>query len=328
MKRNVAFLLAAALMISAVPSIPGVSANPFLKQVHAEENSTFEAYSNTVAIGTKDAAIDDIIIREPKAGSFQSGMNIYLQVEDLKLGDSPQVVVDAGDIKVEKVTVVDGNTLKIAIKRSSSKEASAIRITNLTLYLSSDIPEGVYALRLVTEESDKYEDNVFGSNYGDKDEPGKFDTKSMVLVKDFVRAVLPSNLKYDDSIRAMKIDVENNEMSIGARKVELNPACYISEGRVMIPLRVVVENLEAMNGSGGSVMWDDASKTISIISSSKTVAMSYGKTDMTINGVQVPMSGKVEIKDGVSFLPLRDLGNALGATQVTWDDDTKTATIQ
>ena len=44
------------------------------------------------------------------------------------------------------------------------------------------------------------------------------------------------------------------------------------------------------------------------------------------NGVSVPMDTKSVIKEGRTFLPVRALGQALGA-QIGWDSATRTVTI-
>ncbi|WP_442871981.1 stalk domain-containing protein, partial [Anaerotignum sp.] len=46
-----------------------------------------------------------------------------------------------------------------------------------------------------------------------------------------------------------------------------------------------------------------------------------------VNGAMIPATAAVEIKDNRMFLGMRDLGNALGVTDITWDQATKTATL-
>ena len=50
---------------------------------------------------------------------------------------------------------------------------------------------------------------------------------------------------------------------------------------------------------------------------------------MNMNGVGTALNAAPEIKDGRVFLPLRDLGYALGLSdnQITWDATTNTATL-
>ena len=48
---------------------------------------------------------------------------------------------------------------------------------------------------------------------------------------------------------------------------------------------------------------------------------------VTVNSSALPASSAVEIKDGRTFLPMRDLATALGVTDITWDSATRTATL-
>ena len=57
--------------------------------------------------------------------------------------------------------------------------------------------------------------------------------------------------------------------------------------------------------------------------------MTVGSDVMQINGVDINMSTPCEITDSRAFIPLRDLGYALGLndSKINWDDATKTATL-
>jgi hypothetical protein len=93
----------------------------------------------------------------------------------------------------------------------------------------------------------------------------------------------------------------------------------------MLPVRAVTEALS----SSAVVRWDDATKTVTITFGSRVISMSVGSKTMTINGVGVAMQAQCEITDSRAFIPLRDLGYALGLndSKINWDDATKTATL-
>ena len=93
----------------------------------------------------------------------------------------------------------------------------------------------------------------------------------------------------------------------------------------MLPVRAVTELLS----NSAIVRWDDATKTVTIAMGQRIVNMTVGSKMMVINGVNVAMQSKCEITDSRAFIPLRDLGYALGLndSQISWDDATKTATL-
>ena len=59
----------------------------------------------------------------------------------------------------------------------------------------------------------------------------------------------------------------------------------------------------------------------------KIIRMTAGEKKININGTEKATSAAVEIVNGRTFLPMRDLGNALGAEHITWDAATKTAVL-
>ena len=114
-------------------------------------------------------------------------------------------------------------------------------------------------------------------------------------------------------------------MYAGSTEIALDVPAYISNGYTMLPVRAVTE---ALSGSA-IVRWDDATKTVTIAFGQRIVNMTVGSKMMVINGVNVAMQAKCEITDSRSFIPLRDLGYALGLndSQISWNDATKTATL-
>jgi hypothetical protein len=93
----------------------------------------------------------------------------------------------------------------------------------------------------------------------------------------------------------------------------------------MLPVRAITE---ALNGVA-IVRWDDATKTATISFGSRVFSMTVGSKTMNMNGVPTSLLAAPEIKNSRIFLPLRDLGYALGLTdgKIAWDAATSTATL-
>lgn len=101
----------------------------------------------------------------------------------------------------------------------------------------------------------------------------------------------------------------------------LNPevAPYINNGRTMIPLRTVADNLN------GLVYWDNAEKRVDLTNSKATkVQLWIGNTTAFIDNNPVQIEVPPAIINGRTFVPLRFVSEALGVT-VTWDSFTRTA---
>ena len=114
-------------------------------------------------------------------------------------------------------------------------------------------------------------------------------------------------------------------MYAGSTEIALDVPAYISNGYTMLPVRAVTK---ALSGSA-IVRWDDATKTVTITFGQRVISMTVGSKQMMINGVSVAMQAACEIMDSRAFIPLRDLGYALGLndSKISWDDSTKTATL-
>lgn len=146
--------------------------------------ATYEA--NIVSPGIKGAEAEDVVLAESYAGAFKKGKFIYLMVESLSFENGAYVEVIEGDMELGAVKA-DENILRIEVKKESSGSPSKIAVKGLKLYVPFSVSDGSYSLELVTEESSVFEDNIFGMNYSSrKDEQGKFDVPSVVLIEDFV----------------------------------------------------------------------------------------------------------------------------------------------
>ena len=93
----------------------------------------------------------------------------------------------------------------------------------------------------------------------------------------------------------------------------------------MLPVRAVTE---ALNGIA-VVRWDDATKTCTVSFGQRVFSMTVGSKVLNMNGVSTALNAAPEIRDSRVFLPLRDLGYALGLSenQISWDAATQTARL-
>lgn len=309
---------------------------------------TVEATSTDAIIDYRHTGIGDITITEAEAGVLGKDKTLGVKVEDLEFDDDPTVEVVSGDLKIDKVDV-DGGVIKIKIKSESAKTPAVIKITNCELKLDRTIPAGSYALKLTAtdtwDDDDKKEvawdgdsfdmdgddksDAIFQNSItsGDKeDKTPLFDSRNVTVVKNYVNIVTAGRDQDDSTFTTqLKVTIGGNEMYANDKAIALDVPAYISNGYTMLPVRAVIE---ALSGSA-IVRWDDATKTVTITFGSRVINMTVGSNVMVINGVNVAMQAKCEITDSRAFIPLRDMGYALGLNddKIKWDDATKTATL-
>lgn len=311
---------------------------------------TVEATSTDAIIDYRHTAIGDITITEAEAGVLSKDKTLGVKVENLEFDDDPTVEVVSGDLKIDSVKV-DGGVIKIKIKSESAKTPAVIKITNCELLMDRTIPAGSYALKLTATDTwtdkkndkatatwdgtdfnvdgDDKSDAIFQNSIKDGDDYDKtpfFDSRNVTVVKDYVNVVTAGRDQDDSTFTTqLKVTIGGNEMYANDKAIALDVPAYISNGYTMLPVRAVTE---ALSGSA-IVRWDDPTKTVTITFGSRVINMTVGSNVMVINGVNVAMQAKCEITDSRAFIPLRDMGYALGLNddKIAWDDATKTATL-
>lgn len=91
-------------------------------------------------------------------------------------------------------------------------------------------------------------------------------------------------------------------------------APVIHNDRTLVPIRVITEAL------GGQVAWNEAAKEVTLTVNGKEIKMTIGKVLEKYGVAPVIIGGR-------TFVPVRFVADELGAV-ITWDDATKTVTIQ
>lgn len=101
---------------------------------------------------------------------------------------------------------------------------------------------------------------------------------------------------------------------------DFDAAPYAKSGYTYLPARAVAENL------GAEVLWDSATKVVTVTKGNAVITFSQGSYVMMINGIPKTLEVPPEISNGRVCLPVRRVAEALGA-QVTWNAEDKTVTI-
>jgi hypothetical protein len=303
---------------------------------------TVEADVNEVAIDYRNVAVSDIVIKEAKPGVFGAGEKLYLKVENMQFEKGMDYEVTEGDLELKSVEV-NGGLITIEFKEESAKTAGEITLSGVQLYLDRALPAGDYDLisligwtdndvyyrydalkdKITRGTSFSEATNIEGNHNGDV----YFDIDDVTLVKGYIK-VVTAGRDVDDSTFTTKIVVPVGEKVIKAGEKDIAidvPAFINADGYTMMPLRAVVQ---ALSGTA-IVTWDNSTKTATVLFGARVISMTIGEKHMVINGVNVAMLAAPVIVDSRTFLPLRDLGYALGLneSQVNWNSETKTATL-
>lgn len=254
--------------------------------------------------------------------------------------DATFTVNKESEMTLNDSTNKKNGTLAFQVKESSDEEAAVVTISDMELYLSRDIPAGFYDLLLTTsmeQGSDidvsfsgkgsgvGYLDTVlFGGVEKDDYTVGDVSDYENVVKEGFVNIVTGGRDEYGFTTKVV-VPVGGNYILSGENKIDLDVPAYINAaGYTMLPVRAVAN---ALGIDKNAVLWDQPTRTVTIMYGQRIITMTYGQKVIYVNGSALPASSEVEIKDGRTFLPMRDLATALGVLDIQWDSVNRTATL-
>ncbi|HEY8343298.1 MAG TPA: copper amine oxidase N-terminal domain-containing protein, partial [Calditerricola sp.] len=267
-----------------------------------------------VIIGAADQIAGDLVITEKEDGVLSDDEDLLIELPSgVKFVGTPKVEVTSGDLRIGTVRVRSGDNgsdsvLAIRIENDST-EASTIRISNIRLNLDRTVPEGsldveIKGAAVVT--TDAYEDWE-GIDY--------------VAKVAIANVVTPAP---DAQKATVVFTVDNTKYTVNGVEKTADVAPYIKDGRTFLPVRYVAE---ALGVSSDNILWDAATKTVTLFKGDRVVKLKIGSKVLYVNGTAINMDVAPEIKDGRTMLPLRWVGTALGVT-VEWDEEARTVTVK
>ncbi len=318
---------------------------------------TVKAEQNDVIIDYRNTTIDTpITITEAAEGLFAKNTDFTLLIEDNKIdfdGDPEVAADDASEMTIKDDDTTAGTFVFTIDDESDS--AATITISDMELYMNRSIPAGGYDLKVSTTMSNAYDAQVLfapdnaanfagmaaaittanaawaanartSANTTVKDSYIDDVTDYSSTVKEAFINVVTSG-RDQDNLFTTKVVVPVGEAYLvaGETKVTLDAPAYISAaGYTMLPVRAVSS---ALGVDTNNVLWNAETKTVTIMFAQRIISMTVGQKTVYVNGSPIPTSAAPEITNGRTYLPLRDLGTALGVTNVSWDAATKTATL-
>lgn len=111
------------------------------------------------------------------------------------------------------------------------------------------------------------------------------------------------------------------QVFVNTKAIDFDTAPYIdSQNRTMVPLRAIGEAL------GVKVDWNEATRKVTLSKNGHKVVFTIDKNMVLVNGLQRTMDTTPVIKNSRTMLPLRYVGEYLGA-QVDWDEAKRIVTV-
>ncbi len=310
---------------------------------------TVEAQQNDMQIDYRNTEIPtSVVIKEAEAGLWDKDTKFTLSLDKIDFDDEGTITVDdksgleVKDDEVKYVDVKDGNdALYFTVSSRSDDEPAVVTISGMQLYMDRSLPAGAYDLKVYSDTmlgNDKDKDGDNGAGYLGENVLGAGldkDVNSIADINDdfysttakagFVNIITAGREDTDSFTTKVVVPVGEKYIVSGENKVEIDVPAYINaNGYTMLPLRAVAV---ALGINTNNVLWDQSTRTATVMYGSKIINMTYGQKVVYVNGAMIPATAAVEITNDRMFLGLRDLGTALGVTDITWDGATRTATL-
>lgn len=305
---------------------------------------TVSAQQNDLTIDYRNTEIPtDVVITEAEAGLWEKGSEFALTLDKIEFDDDASVTPDdESGLSVKNVKTTDGE-IRFTIDEESDDEPATVTVSDLTLYMDRSLPAGAYdlnayALTMLGVDSAEEAESFDGSDY-DADDKGYLpetllaEAGTDVFVGDesddidytvktgFVNIVTAGSDTTGFTTK-LTVPIGENYLIAGETQVTLDAPAYINdEGYTMLPVRAISTSLGIDNNN---VLWDQATRTVTILYGDRIISMTAGSSVMYVNGSSIPTSSSVEIVNDRTFLPMRDLATALGVTDLTWDTDPTT----
>ena len=113
----------------------------------------------------------------------------------------------------------------------------------------------------------------------------------------------------------------------------LDVAIYTKNGYTMLPLRTFMNAVLQIHPK--NMIWDGKKQTATVLYGAYILVFDLKQNKITMNGEPLPVWGKMEVKDGRVFVPLRNwsgilqsIGYLMEEGDITWDSTTKLATVR
>ena len=305
-------VLAVGFLVGVIGVIPVTAAGPV--------TASLAGTVPDLAIGQQDVELLPIVVTENGPGAIDAGSDgqgRWLRLEfpagvlptrrpaGLQVEGDLQLEQDSVNISFDRSTNLWGIEVKI---RDASSEPSRVVFTGIKVTADRTVPEGEMVV--------KVKGDSLIQNLGDF--PGA-DYAASVVVANCTTAA-PSNGKGGGTVFTIGKDI----CILNGEQVKMEAVPYIVGGYTFIPLRYAAQ---AVGVSEDGLLWNDESRTVTIIKGNRIVQMTVGAGMMKINQAETPMNAAPEIRNGRTMLPIRDLSVALGAA-VDWDDTTRTVTVR
>ena len=110
-------------------------------------------------------------------------------------------------------------------------------------------------------------------------------------------------------------------VTINDKKVSFDQPPVEKQGRTLVPLRAIFENL------GATVNWNDVTQTVTSCKGDISISLTIGSNKLYVNEKEIVLDVPAQLINNRTFVPVRAVAEAFKC-KVDWDDQNKTVIIK
>lgn len=153
-----------------------------------------------------------------------------------------------------------------------------------------------------------------------RDTTNPLETKTNELKSRFAQMEQELKALKRQLVTEIKVKIGSKEAAVDGNTTFLDVAPVLKNGRTMVPVRFIGEAF------GADFAWDEKTRRVTYILEDLTIELYIGKKNAAVNGKSASLEAEPVIVDGRTMVPLRFVGQYMGAT-FDWDGQMQMATI-
>ncbi|WP_046227665.1 copper amine oxidase N-terminal domain-containing protein [Paenibacillus dauci] len=278
-----------------------------------------------IAIGTDNAAIGDLTLKEGAAGALTDDDNGLVEIllpAGVTFGSTPTVSVTSGDLRIRNVSVDTYNNsgtqgvLRFYVD-SESTTASTVAINGVNLRIDRTVPQGEIIAKV---QGDAAANTAY---HGANDVTDVWHDSYRYAAQAAIASIGTAPADQTDNAVTAIYTIGSTAYSVNGTTRTAEVAPYVENGRTYLPVRYVAE---ALGVSQANILFDKATSMVTLIKGDRVVQLKLKTNQLTINGSTINMDVKAVTKANRTVLPIAWVGKALDAT-VQYDAAAKTVTV-
>lgn len=288
----------------------GVTGDVLVAKVVSPLSATAASKPN-VKIGATNQAASEFTLTEGQAGALKDDGRVVLDLPyGVYFNGTPTVAVTGGDAVITNVrTSGDRNQLWFTVD-SESDTASTIKVSGVNLELDRTVPEGDVVIE------------VRGSAVSETEVYTRWANNKPVASVAIANTATPA--PSDQSAVETVFTLGSTSYSVNGETRTADVAPYSENGRTYLPVRYVAD---ALGVTPQNILFDKATSTVTLLKGDRVVQIKLNTNQLIVNGSVIAMDVKAVTKDNRTVLPIRWVGQALGAN-VAYDETAKTITVK